>query len=186
MKSKIKYAIAAAVILASLLTAPLFAQDGPTSTNPPSPPLLSGPVWTALSFGSGASTNWGFAAYGIASSAGDKYGAGLAGMYKLNDFVVPTLRLDYYDGRVWMPSASLNLQTPVTLFGKLTAIPFAFTGLATPLSGKGGSDNTAVGIAGLGMAVRIVDHFDIVADVEKWSGFKNEQIRFGIVYKIGW
>ena len=156
-----------------------------SSTNPPSPPVISGPVWTALTWGSGASTNWAFVPYGIWSSSGDKYGAGLAGLFKLNDFVVPMLRLDYYDSRVWMPSASVNLQAPLTLFGKFTAVPFVFTGLATPLSGKGNDNNTAVGIAGAGVAIRLTKYLDIAYDLEKWSGFDELQNRVGLVIKLG-
>lgn len=148
------------------------------------PPFLTGPLMDILKFAS-TGTNWMFAGFGTMSLGGDhKYGAGVAGMYKLNDFVAPMLRIDYYDGKIFMPSASVNLQAPVTLFGKITAIPFGFTGLATPFNRGGNNDATIQAIFGAGMAIQVAKKFDVVFDIEKWSGFKGEQLRFGAIYKF--
>lgn len=166
-------------LLAALaLALPIHAQ---TLTNLPT--FLDGPggkVWDFLT----ASSNIMIAPYGIISTDGKKFGGGIGAGFRVSEFVVPTLRLDYYDGRVWMPSASLQLQLPVTLAGKLTAIPFAFGGLATPLSGKGNDNGSAVGIVGVGLAVRIGTHWDIIGDLERWTGFAKDQVRLGVVYKF--
>jgi hypothetical protein len=156
------------------------AQELNTNTAPAS---LSGPAMDAIRFLSSSSTNWMAATYGIATSEG-QYGGGVAAAFRLSDYVAPTLRLDYLDGRVWMPSADLQLQAPLTLFGKLTLVPFAFTGIATPIAGRGADNGTVVGMFGAGGAVRLSSHLDLVADVEKWTGFKGQQYRFGILYRF--
>jgi hypothetical protein len=145
-------------------------------------PFLSGPVVTALEFLSQGS-NWMTAAYGTMNDKATKFGGGVAVGYKVNDFLAPTLRLDYYDGRIFMPSASLQLQVPIKLLGKLTVIPFAISGIATPIAGKGSSDGSAVGIFGAGAAVQLSTKFDLIADAEKWTGFDGYQFRFGALYK---
>jgi len=123
------------------------------------------------------------APYGIISSDGEKYGGGIALAYRLTDFVVPVLRIDYYDQEIWMPSASIQLQAPITLSGKVRVTPFAFAGVATPLSDPE-HDRPVEGIFGVGAAVGLSKHFSLVADVEVWTGFEAEQIRFGVVYKF--
>jgi hypothetical protein len=145
-------------------------------------PFLSGPVTKVFEF-LGQGSNYMIAPYGIVTSAG-KCGGGIAVGYKVSEFVVPMLRADYLDGTLFMPSASLQLQAPITLTGKFTTIPFAFAGIATPLAGKGIDNGTAVGIFGAGMAARVSTHCDIVFDVEKWSGFSGQQYRFGVLYKF--
>lgn len=157
-------------------------------------PVLSGPLTDVFKF-LGQGSNWLVAPYGILTGSGSKYdfGAGIALGYKLNDYVVPTMRLDYLDRRLWMPSASLQLQAPVTLFGKVTVIPFGFTGIAVPISGAGTGNGEVVGIFGAGGAVRLdflgsfFKHMDAVADYELWTGagFNNsKQIRVGLCYKF--
>lgn len=164
-----------------LLLASLAAQGQTTNTN--TNPIISGPALVALDFLSQGS-NYMAVAYGTMSDKADKFGGGVALGYKVNDFLAPTLRLDYYDGKVWMPSASLQLQAPITILGKLTVIPFAISGIATPISGKGSSDGSAVGIFGAGMAVKLSSSFDLIGDCEKWTGFTGYQFRFGALYKF--
>lgn len=146
-------------------------------------PFISGPTVVILDFLSQGS-NWMAAAYGTMNDKADKFGGGVALAYKVSDFIAPTMRLDYFDGKVWMPSASVQLQVPVTILGKVTVIPFALTGIATPISGKGTDNGSAVGIFGAGMAVRLGSHFDLLADTEKWTGFDGYQFRFGGLYKF--
>lgn len=157
----------------------------PPSTNAP---VISGPVQDAWDFvTTQGSTNWMIAGYGIYSIDSKKWGGGLGVGYKLSDFVVPTIRLDYLANEIWMPSGNLQLQVPITLFGKVTTIPFAFAGVATCVSGTGSQNGTAVGMLGIGMAARVAAHWDIIADWETWTGgqFHNDnQIRGGIVYKF--
>jgi hypothetical protein len=167
-----------------------------TDTNPPQP-FISGPLADLFNFAKNGS-NFIIAPYAIfAQSSGSKFGAGagLALGYHINEFVVPTMRLDYLNKQLFMPSASLQLQAPVTLFGKLTVIPFGFSGIATPISGAGANNGSVVGIFGAGGAVRLDflgsgafwQHTDVVGDYELWTGggFNNQkQIRFGLAYKF--
>src|SRR5262245_13772186 len=103
-------------------------------------------------------SNFMAAVYGISSEKFDKFGAGVALGYLVTPNVVTVARLDYYDGQIWMPSGSLQLQLPVKV-GSVELVPFGFSGIATPVSGKAPS---AVGIFGIGAAVRIGKHFDII------------------------
>jgi hypothetical protein len=158
----------------------------PGTELPPGPisaPVLSGPAASIVDFLTSAS-NIMVAPYGIASSDMKKFGAGLGIGFRVSEFVVPTLRLDYFDGTIWMPSASLQLQAPLKILGKWTVIPFAFGGLATPLSGKGVDNGSAVGIVGIGAAIRFGEKWDLIGDYEKWTGFSTDQIRVGFVYKF--
>lgn len=166
----------------TLSTPAINAQTADTNAPPDTGSIIGGPASSLLDF-LGTGSNWMIAPYGIVSTD-QKFGGGVAVGYKISNFVVPTMRLDYFDGQVWMPSASLQLQAPLTILGKVTVVPFAFGGLATPIAGKGASNGSAVGIFGAGAAVRISSKFDIVADYEKWSGFKGAQMRFGILYKF--
>lgn len=169
------------LLLVSVLALATFTASAQTDTNAPvSNPIIDSPVFGFLSHGS----NFMVAPYGIVNTTDGKYGGGVALAYKINDFVAPMMRVDYYDGTVWMPSASLQLQASITLFGKFTVVPFAFSGIGTPIAGKGKDNGTAVGIFGAGLAARVSTHFDLVADVEKWSGFNGQQIRFGVLYKF--
>ena len=166
----------AALIGLSLTTLSLPAQTVSTNT-----PVVDSPVFQFLA---SSSSNWFVAPYGIATTKASKYGGGLAIGYKLSDYVAPVMRLDYLDGTLWMPSASLQLQVPFTLFGKVTTIPFTFAGIATPIAGAGTLNGSAVGIYGAGAAFRLTTKFDFVGDIEKWSSFPGQQIRFGVLYKF--
>jgi hypothetical protein len=167
-------------VLSSILLAFSLAAKAQTDTNNP---FTSGPLVTGLTWLGSASNIMGIA-YGTMNDKADKFGGGVALAYKVSDFLAPTLRLDYWDGKVWMPSASLQLQSPITIGGKLTVIPFALSGIATPIAGKGTDNGTAVGIFGAGLAVRVSAKFDLIADCEKWTSFDGLQYRFGALYKF--
>lgn len=169
------------VLLVSLIASVALSAEN-TGTNL----VVSGPIVDAIRFASSeGATNWMATAFGTMSTGEDvKTGFGLAALYKLNDFVAPMLRFDYYDDRIFNVSANLNLQAPITLFGKLTAIPFAFSGISTPLTGKNNDDMTLQGMFGIGLAIPIGKKVDFVFDVEKWTSYADEQIRFGFLYKF--
>ena len=137
----------------------------------------------------GQGSNWIVAPYGIYANSKDlknHAGGGLAVAYKLSDFVVPALRIDYVGSEFWMPSGSLQLQLPIhpTSSTNFAIIPFTFGGIATPLSGGGSANHDAVGILGVGAAVRITAHLDILADVERWTAYSGQQYRFGFAWKF--
>lgn len=164
------------IALFMAVTLPAFAQ-----TNTP-PPIDSEPWYKFLDFLS-HSSNLIVAPYGIYDSGTKSAGGGIALAYKVSDYVLPTLRVDVIDKDVWMPSGSLQLQYPIPM-GKFTFIPFGFGGLATPLSGRGSDNGTAVGIIGLGADLKLSDHWGILGDVERWSGFNGYQFRGGFHYKF--
>ena len=158
------------------------AGPGPIGTN--TPPVISGPGWDAFQFLTSSGSNWMVATYGIYDLGTKEPGAGIAAAYKLNDFFVPTMRVDWLNDRVWMPSASIQLQAPVRIMGKLELVPFVFSGIATPVSGRDEDNWDITGIFGIGAAIRITDRWDIIGDYEKWGGFEGEQIRAGVLYKF--
>lgn len=159
-----------------LITLALAASTlaGYSQTNvPPTPPTnwLSSPILTFIQ-----QTNLMYALYGIVDSKGEKWGGGVALAYRVTPILLPTFRLDYWDGQVWQPNANLQLQAPIYIAGKYEIDPFIFDGPAFPLTGKGSRDGEVVNIAGAGIAFRIPvpKHWYIpqggVFDVEIWSG----------------
>lgn len=169
-----------------LLATSAFAQTNtPPSTNAP---IISGPAADAISFiTTEGVTNWMIAPFGIYSTTSKEWGGGLGIGYKLSDFVVPVMRIDYLASQLWMPSMNLQLQVPVKIMGKVTVIPFTFAGVATTISGGGNDNGSAVGMLGVGGAIRIADHWDLVADYELWQGgpfSSDNQIRFGVLFKF--
>lgn len=176
-----------AVLLATIgLALGLEAQTNtPPVTNAP---VISGPAADAWAFiTTQGATNWMVAPFGIYSTTSKEWGGGLALGYKLSDFVVPVMRLDYLASEIWMPSMNLQLQVPVTILGKVTVIPFTFAGVATTVSGGGSQNGSAVGMLGVGGAVRIASHWDLVGDYELWNGgpfHSDNQIRFGVLFKF--
>lgn len=174
------------LILATVLALLTFASSAQTNTN--NAPVISGPAADAWAFITTAGvTNWMIAPYAIYSTTSKEFGGGLGVGYRLSDFVVPTLRVDYLNKEIWMPSANLQLQVPVTILGKVTVIPFTFAGVATTVSGGGTDNGAAVGMLGVGGAIRLSTHFDVIGDYELWNGgpFRSDnQIRFGFVWKF--
>lgn len=150
--------------------------------------ILSSPVWDYLQ-----KSNVVVATYGIYGMKSHDYGVGIGVGYKLSEFVVPTIRFDYIGGRIWQPSASLQLQTPVQLFNKsITAIPFVFDGIATPITGKKDANFDPVNIAGLGVAIQFKQGTafyipkGVIADYERWTGagWNDNQVRAGMYWKF--
>ncbi len=191
----IRTILAATVLLAAFSTT-LLAEDQPstgttTSSTPPTntqPAVITGPVADALKFitTSGAS-NWVVAPYLIYDDGNREFGAGIGLGYQLSQYFVPTLRCDYLNKEIWMPSASMQLQAPVTIMGKLTATPFVFGGMATPLSGQEDENGSLVGIYGVGMSITLKkDRLYLLGDVEQWNGakFTGRQYRAGLGIKF--
>lgn len=174
----------------SLLAAMIcFAGYSQTNTPPPEtstnqPPLIPEVPGIILGFLSNTASNWYVAPYGIYSSDTETFGAGIGVGYSLSPYVVTVLRMDYINDNIWMPSGSVQLQAPVRLMNKVTAVPFGFGGLATPISGRGEDNTTAAGIAGAGIGVRWTDHLGLIYDIEYWSNFSGPQHRFGIYWKF--
>lgn len=148
--------------------------------------LLGGPFIDGLT----AATNIYTATYGIYDTTSKKAGVGVALGYKLSDFVLPVIRLDIINNGVWVPSGSLQLQAPITFNGKITIVPFGFTGIATSIATYTSSQNaTVIGIFGAGGALRINSTkwyvpSDILVDYERWTGgpFNDNQIRAGLAF----
>lgn len=170
------------VTLAITVCGSVFAQ---TTTNT-SVPFLSSPVVDFLS-----RSNLIIATYGIYDNTSHKGGGGIGLAYKLSEFVVPTLRFDYINGAIWNPSASLQLQVPVTILGKFQVTPFVFDGIATVFNGKGDHNFEPENIAGIGAAFKIQSSnkwlpAGVIVDYERWTGagFNDNQVRAGAYWKF--
>jgi hypothetical protein len=122
-------------------------------------------------------TNWIGCGYGIYDTGTKSFGGGVAMAYKLSDFALPVVRLDYIHQNIFMPSATIQLQLPFDLWG-FRVTPLTFTGIATPLSGKDAINGSPIGMIGAGVSVS-KGRFGLVADVENWSKFSGLQFRLG-------
>ena len=169
------------LIAALIFVANVHAQE-PTGDPIVSPSITNAPepVQRVLAFLAQGS-NWIVAPYGIYDMTTKSAGGGVALAYKVSDFVLPTLRLDYINGDVFMPSGTVQLQMPIKVTTNIWLTPFLFGGVATAVTGSG-ADGTAIGIFGLGGDIRITEHFGILGDWEKWSS--HEQLRFGFHWKF--
>lgn len=179
--------------LASLVAALVVCLSSLAQTNPPPapvidtnlPPTLPGYVTTWLSFLSNTGTNWLVSPYAIyVDDDVNSMGGGIAAMYSLNEYALTGLRMDYVNEELWMPSINVTLQLPIKVAGKVTVAPFAISGLATPLDGRGDDNGEAVAIVGAGLAVQVSKSIGLVYDAEMWTGFSGTQHRFGFYWKF--
>ena len=154
-------------------------------------PIVASPVLDAFNFLSTPTSNWMFATYGIFTKS-EGEGLGIGALYKVSDTFGAVLRLDRIGKDTYMPSGNFQVQVPVTLMGKLTVVPFAFTGIATPLNTSGNHDGV-IGIFGIGAAVRVPDALKaksryvpqaVVYDYEKWTSYEGAQHRVGLLWKF--
>jgi len=145
--------------------------------------FLSGPLVDLFGNLSSA-TNWGAAVFGIES--GGSYGAGAVLLYNVTKVVATGVGLDYIakggEKQVTMPSAQIQFQTEITLASKVTLRPFAFTGVATPISGKGPDNGSVVGIFGAGTGVKIYGNLSAFYAIEERTGESNPWNLFGLSY----
>lgn len=172
--------------LVAALTLPAGAQ---VTNQPPITNILSGPIVDAIDF-VGQGSNWFAVPFGMVSTDNKQWGGGLALGYKLSDFVVPLMRIqgiedvDKHSFNIWMPSLTVQLQAPIVLFGKVTAIPLLYGGAGIPISGAGSINGDPVGILGAGLALKLSKKWDLVGTYEHWTNFKANQILFGPLYKF--
>ncbi len=158
-------------ILCALTALKCHAQEGAsTSTSTVATPSLTAGAkeiytvaknWVSTNEISHA-TNWTAAPY-ITYFPNDhgaaQFGGGIFVSYKINSVLNAGLGLDWL-GRLTMPSGNVSLKYPIhplASFGmeKLTVIPFAIAGIATPIGGAGNDNGTLATILGLGATIPI-------------------------------
>lgn len=176
------------IITAAILAISL-SLNAQTVTN--TPPVIASPVFEAFNFLSTPASNWMFAAYGIQTEK-DGNGVGIGALYKVSENFGAVLRLDRFGGDTFMPSGNFQVQVPVTIMGKVTVTPFAFTGIATPINEDNSRDGV-IGIFGIGAAIRTPEVIKsksrflpdaVVYDVEKWTSYEGSQHRLGLLWKF--
>lgn len=160
-----------------------------TSTNAPDIPSAWDNLVDFVSHGS----NWIVTSYGIYSFGGTvensakktdpSWGVGLAGLYKINEYVLTGLGLDYMDGGLTMPSATAQLQYPIKV-GKLTITPLAYSGIATAVGGHGVDNGEAIGLFGTGAAVSFTKNLGAFGAYEKRTSFEGNWIKAGLFWKF--
>lgn len=155
--------------------------NAPASTNSWFGPHVGG----VIDFLSQSGSNWTvipFVTF-LEDDQREELGGGIAAIYSISDYAGAMLRLDYLDGEVYMPSGNFQLQLPITLFGKVQAVPFALTGVATSLN-SGEDDGDVIGIVGTGLGVRVSDRIGVVYGIEYWTGFSGYQHRLGVAIRF--
>jgi hypothetical protein len=144
-------------------------------TNVTGTPFLSGPLTDLLSTMSTA-TNWGVAGFGIYMPKSDAhkaaYGMGALFLYNINPYVAAGVGIDWLDNQTTMPSGQLQLQAPLHIGGTngITVTPFAFTGVATPVSGMGDNNGSVVGLFGAGLSVKLYGGLQGFYAIEQRTG----------------
>jgi hypothetical protein len=143
------------------LLATLLACVGYSQTNTPADSR-----WFQLASGASEAGQITVAAYpGYAPGLtldGEKaeWGAGMALLYPLGDYVLVGGRLDWMADEFWMPSATVGLKLDVKLFNKLVVTPFTIGGVIVPLGGAGEENKEVGAIVGGG----------IYSTVWNWNG----------------
>lgn len=163
-------------------------------TNTPPPILEDTNVVTTIGdvfdfFRHGSNFLWGV--YGTADTTDHTFGGGIAIGYKATPNLVPTLRLDFLHGEVFVPSLNLSLELPISLSGtNVFLIPFTSAGAATSFNNDHAGQ--AIGIFGVGFALKFNKApawapLYYLADYERWTGggFNDDQFRLGVGYTFG-
>jgi hypothetical protein len=154
-------------------------------------PVIASPVIDAFNFLSTPSSNWMLATYGVFTKS-EGGGVGVGALYKVSENFGAVMRLDRIGNDTYLPSGNFQVQVPVTLMGKFTLVPFAFTGMATPINAQPGHDGV-IGIFGIGAAIRIPESIkgksqfipdDVVYDYERWTSYEGMQHRIGFLWKF--
>lgn len=179
------------LILASVLACCTMAGAQTTNNPPPLPPVAtngvsSGFLSDVVTFFS-EGTNFIVVPYGIITSGNNgKYGAGggVALAYEVSKYFESGMRIEYLNKQFYQGAFTAQLQVPLTLFKKVTVVPFILGGVAVPFGGGATDPGTVQGIAGAGMAVRLTSRWDLLGDIEKWSATPGQQYRVGIGYKF--
>lgn len=167
-------------LLAALaLTCAGYSQIVDTNTSPPS----LGGFWNDAIHFVGTGTNWSFYADAIIPTEKSlSPGGGVFAYCAINEYAGAAMGFDVVDKDITMPSVSVQLQVPVQLGQNVRLVPYGYTGMSMPLSGRGDDNGTVNGLIGAGVAVCIKDHFRAFAGSELRTGFAGEFIRAG----IGW
>lgn len=182
-------------MIKSLITVALVALSisafGQTNTAPAAPVATNGiadtTFWTDAMNWASQGSNFIVVPYGIVTTGNNgKYGAGggVALAYAVSQYLESGMRMEYLNKAFYQASFSGQIQVPITLFNKVTIVPFVLGGVAVPFGGGASSPGTVQGIAGTGLAVRLSSKVDLIGDVEKWSATPGQQFRFGIGYKF--
>jgi len=177
------------IIFSFVLLWAVYSQ-GQTNTTP-SVPLFQGPLVNVVNNVSVLS-NLTFAPYAIYDTGTKSSGGGLLILYNVVQWAAGGIGIQYLNKELWMPSAQLQLQAPLTIAGVFTATPFAFTGVGTPVAGGGngfGSNGSAIGIFGAGLSIKLFgdfnsSHLDVFAAAAKWTGFNGQQLYGGLAWKF--
>lgn len=177
MDNKMKKLIASLTLVSCLLCLSTKAQD--TNTVPVLPP----PVNTFLNF-VGTLTNWAIAPYVTYAQSTKEMGGGIAALVNITPYAASGLRLDYLGKKLWMPSINIQLQMPIHISGQLDVIPFALSGLATPLGGSAKDNGTAQAIFGAGLAVKFSKNIYVAWDYEKWTNYPGNQHRVAFIWRF--
>jgi hypothetical protein len=180
------FLVACALLVgATFLSRPVVAQD---TTNAPTVSEAAQGLLDALKNGI---TNALFEVHGLyAPKLAEKYGFGAGMFWNMNNYIAPGLRIDWVNGGFYMPSGNVTLKLPITPIAQLPQFrftPFTYAGVGIPLGGAKGNNGDPTAILGAGAAIHIGKFggwdFDLLGDVEQWTGFEGNQYRGGLAFK---
>jgi len=188
MNKYIAITIIALTCLAASAAEPATVSSPVVLNTNTSPPTLGGPFIELLQNISTWS-NLTVAPYAIYDSGTKDYGAGLMLMYNANTYLAGGIGCQYLNKEVWMPNAQFQFQAPFTIAGKIVLVPFGFTGIGTPVSGRQDDNGTPVGIFGAGLAAKIYgeqegNHLSAFFACAKWTSFDGQQWYGGLAYRF--
>ena len=186
--------------IAAITSKSQVAPDAPTNFVWSTTPSVALAVKTLAASFALNQTNWNFVTYGMkAPGLQNKWGGGVGAYYRVTDYTITGIRLDWVDGGFYMPSFNAGLQLPIKL-GKFAVVtPFGLGAIGLPISGAKVLDFTVPGhirdksgqataILGYGLALdfKVGPKWlpGLIIDRETWSGFPGTQTRFGCNWKF--
>lgn len=172
------------LLISSLLAVGLVATGYSQTNNPGSVDSIGQSILNTLN-----NSNILTAVYGVYDDKSHDLGYGIGFGYRLNDYVVPFVRVESIHGRGWSPSGTMQLQLPIHL-GKFDIVPLAWTGIEVPLGTHGNME--PVGIVGTGVSIHLPKSdkwyvpYSVLAGYERLAGATVDEnhILFGLSWAL--
>lgn len=102
-----------------------------------------------------------------------EWGATVAILYPLGQFVYAGARLDYIGGEFYLPSVGVELKADIRLFNKIDVTPFAVTGVSYSVSGSSDTEGEIGAIYGAGIKMHLITIKGVriggFVEAERWT-----------------
>jgi hypothetical protein len=194
----IKLLVCSLSLSTAMLALPALAQTASGPVDVPLAPTLSSNATTLSLSGPfmdmvgslTVATNWGVAGGAIYAPHTQPNGKGSVGgfgvlLYNINDYVATGVGIDWLEGNgLTMPNGQVQFQAPLRIGGTngIVLRPFAFTGIATPISGQDVEHGQVVGLFGAGLGVKLYGGLNAFYAIEQRTGQPGPWNLFGIAF----